>query len=108
MKFFNTLLLLFVFTICGCDAAYLPWNAGTRWDVGSTDSTDALFVSSSNVLVEEIDLENYCEDNREFIERCRTYVQPEYDWHRPRSSMTHRILYIQNLIDQYDNVCASQ
>jgi len=112
MKNFQTFifisLITIIFSISGCDAAYLPWNSGTRWNVGNTDGTDPFSIETNYNIAQAIELENFCDDNREFIDHCRMYVHPGYNWHRPRSSVVHRILYIQNLIDQYDSLCATR
>lgn len=80
--------LLFTLFLLGCSNDY-PWSYGTIY----SSQNQSILTNQSYERFEPQD--NFCEDNREDIERYRQYNNPN----------DRRTRYIQELIEQYEREC---
>lgn len=107
-KYISFCLLFFcsIITI-GCSASYLPWNAGTRWNLTDSSYLNAPQIQTNYALQHFEDMEDFCEDNRHSVELYRTYLLPTYTWDRrlSPSQIESRRENIQSFIEQYDGNC---
>jgi len=108
IKYNICFLFIFSYFIAGCDAAYLPWNAGTRWNIGETDGSSEEDTIVTNYALQTVeDLEDFCGDNSASVELYRSYLLPSYSWDRrlSPSQIESRKENIQSFLEQYDRIC---
>jgi hypothetical protein len=105
ITFYYLILVIVISNIAGCTAAYLPWNAGTRWNFSADETPHTIDTNFESMRVEN--LENFCGDNFESVGLYRTYLEPTYVWngHLTQIQIESRRENIQSFVGQYDSLC---
>jgi hypothetical protein len=107
ITFYYLIMVFIIGNIAGCTAAYLPWNAGTRWNFSSTDDSSSHTIETNFESMHVENLEEFCEDNRVSVSLYRTYLEPTYTWSRRLTDgqIESRKENIQSFLTQYDSYC---